>query len=169
MDPVTAFAMASGGAKALSALHTGYAQVGQQTAQAGAAAYNRDLAYQNADTVSVQANLREEQMRREARQVQGAQRAGVAESGTGFGGSNLDVMRQDATTAALDALNARYEGALQRTSYFNEGQAQDFQRRVLKKAASASKVGGWIGAGSSLLGGVSSYVSGGGKLPAFGR
>lgn len=153
---------------ALGALQSGYAQAGQYNAQAGAAAYNRDLARQNADTVSAQANAREEQIRREGRQTLGAQRGAIAESGTGFTGSNLDIMQQDAANLALDALNARYEGALSRTSYENEAAGQEYQRKAAKKAAGNAKIAGWIGAGSSLLSGSGNYLKAGGKIPSFG-
>ena len=56
----------------------------------------------------------EEQVRRESRQVLAVQRAAVAESGGGFGGSHRLLMAQDAALAELDALNVRHDGALNR-------------------------------------------------------
>lgn len=159
MDPGTLL-IAATAFKSIGSLVSGYSDAANLEAQAGAAGYNARLARQNAGTVSEQADLREEQMRREARQVQGGQRAAIAESGTGFEGSNLDIYRQDAALAELDALNTRYEGALARTSYMNEASAQDYQRRSLKKAAGMAKVNAWMSAGAELVGGAGSYMGG---------
>lgn len=167
MDPATALVVGSTALKAGSALSSGYSKSAQAKSQATAAEFNRDLALQNATTASAQADLREEQMRREARQVQGAQRAAVAESGTGFVGSNLDILSQDAVTASLDALNARYEGQLQAAGYRNDAITQDYQAKGFKKQAKAAKVGAWLSAGSAILNGASSYASGGGKIPGL--
>lgn len=165
MEPTTAFLAASTALKAVGALRSGYSQSAQAKSQATAAEFNRDLANQNAATTSAQADLREEQMRREARQVQGAQRAAVAESGTGFGGSNQDILEQDAVTASLDALNARYEGQLQSTGYRNDAITQAYQAKGFRKQAKAAKAGAWLGAGAAVLQGASSYAAGGGKIP----
>jgi hypothetical protein len=165
MEPVSATLAAGTALKAVGALHSGYSQSAQAKSQATAAEFNRDLANQNAATTSAQAGLREEQMRREARQVQGAQRAAVAEGGTGFVGSNLDILNQDAVTASLDALNTRYEGQLQSTGYRNDAITQDYQAKGFKKQAKAAKVGAWLSAGSAIIQGASSYASGGGKIP----
>lgn len=167
MDPATAFVVGSTALKAGSALSSGYSKSAQANSQATAAEFNRDLANQNAATASAQAGLREEQMRREARQVQGAQRAAVAESGTGFVGSNLDILQQDAVTASLDALNTRYEGQLQSAGYRNDAITQDYQAKGFKKQAKAAKVGAWLGAGAAVLQGASSYAGGGGKIPGM--
>lgn len=167
MDPATALVIGSTALKAGSALRSGYSQSAQAKSQATAAEFNRDLANQNAEATSAQAGLREEQMRREARQVQGAQRAAVAESGTGFVGSNLDILEQDAVTASLDALNTRYEGQLQSAGYRNDAITQEYQRRGFKKQAKAAKVGAWLSAGSAIINGASSYASGGGKIPGM--
>ena len=167
MEPTTALLVGSTALKAVGAIRGGYSQSAQAASQATAAEFNRDLALQNATTTSAQAGLREEQMRREARQVQGAQRAAVAESGTGFVGSNLDVLEQDAVTASLDALNTRYEGQLQSTGYRNDAITQEYQRKGFKKQAKAAKAGAWLSAGSAIINGASSYAGGGGKIPGM--
>lgn len=169
MDPGTALLVGSTALKAGSALRSGYAKSAQAKSQASAAEMNRDLANQNAATTSAQADLREEQMRREARQVQGAQRAAVAEGGTGFGGSNQDILQQDAVTASLDALNTRYEGQVQSTGFRNDALTQDYQAKGFKKQAKAAKVGAWLSAGSQIIKGASSYAAGGGKIPGMSK
>jgi hypothetical protein len=59
-------------------------------------------------------------MRRESDQLLGAQRAAIAESGTGAGGSNGLIMAQDAALAELDGLTERYEGRLKMTELDNQ-------------------------------------------------
>ena len=102
---------------------TAAVSAGSAAADAGAATGSKHFAAavtrQNILTNSQQAGIREEQVRRDARQTLGEQAAAVAESGTGFGGSNRDLMEQDSAKAALDALNARYEGKLNRRNQQN--------------------------------------------------
>lgn len=159
-DPMTMM-IAAAAFKSAGKLVSGYSEAAGYEAQANAEGYNARLATQNAETASSQANLREEQMRREARQVQGEQRAAIAEGGTGFGGSNLDIVRQDASLAELDALNARYTGALQRTSYTNEAASHRFAQKSLKKAAGRAKINAWISTGAEMIGGTAGYGGGG--------
>jgi hypothetical protein len=118
-----------------------------------AAMSDRDarIAEANAKSASRLANQREEQSRRDARQALGAQAATVAQSGTGMGGSNALVMRQAGADAELDALNARHEGVLKRYAFLNEAQSDRF-------AAKTARIGGWIGAGSSLLSATGDYL-----------
>ena len=168
MDPVTALLVAAAATKAVGALQSGYSKADEYKSQAGVAGYNRDVANQNAETTSVQSGLREEQVRREARQTQGAQRAGVAESGTGFGGSNREIMDQDAVTASLDALNTRYDGQLQRRGYEAEAVTSELQRKAAKRSASSAIKAGWLAAGSAVLQGASGYASGGSSMAGSG-
>jgi hypothetical protein len=118
-------------------LFSGYSQGGQYDAEARV-----DEA--NARAVLSQANQREEQTRRETGLALGEQAAAVAQSGTGFGGSNALLMRQSGANAELDALNARYEGALQSTSYRNKALGERY-------AAKNARIGGWIGAGTAAM------------------
>jgi hypothetical protein len=79
--------------------------------------YGAQLARENSKLVGDQAAARELSLRRESGQALGEQRAAVAESGTGLGGSNGLLMAQDAALAELDALNTRYEGRLKMHEY----------------------------------------------------
>ncbi|WGM40807.1 hypothetical protein [Caulobacter sp. NIBR1757] len=83
-------------------------------------AYSAKVARENAKTVGEQSTMRQEAMRRESDQLLGAQRAAIAESGTGTGGSNALVAAQDAALAELDALTERYEGRLKMAEYDNQ-------------------------------------------------
>lgn len=70
-----------------------------------------------------QAYADEEALRREARQVLGAQAAAMAQSGTGLGGTNEALVRQSAALAELDALNIRYRGLTQAKALRAEAKA----------------------------------------------
>jgi hypothetical protein len=89
--------------------------------QAAERTYGWKLADANARQVGNQTAANEAQVRREARQTLGAQSAAIAESGTGFGGSNALIAAQDAALAELDALNIRYGGRLRMAGYDSEG------------------------------------------------
>lgn len=95
---------------------------GAADGQASAAqrAFSSKAARDNARTVGDQSAMRHEAMRRESGQMLGAQRAAIAESGTGSGGSNGLIAAQDATLAELDALTERYEGRLKMTELDNQ-------------------------------------------------
>lgn len=83
-------------------------------------AFSSQVARENARAVGDQSAMRQEAMRRENDQVLGAQRAAIAESGTGAGGSNGLIAAQDATLAELDLLTERFEGRLKMTEYDNQ-------------------------------------------------
>lgn len=86
----------------------------QQGQQARATAdYNARQEQIGADVTRRQAAAREELQRKEARKFLGRQRAAIAESGTGFGGSARDIAVDSALDAELDALNIRYQGELE--------------------------------------------------------
>lgn len=89
-------------------------------ASAAQRAFSSQAARDNARTVGDQSAMRQEAMRRESDQLLGGQRAAIAESGTGAGGSNGLIMAQDAALAELDALTERYEGRLKMTGLDNQ-------------------------------------------------
>jgi len=150
MDPFTAAMVAAGTLKAVGSVVEGQSQAKAAKAEARIADANAQMTYD-------QTNQREEQVRRESRLALSDQAAAIAESGTGFTGSNLDVMKQSATNAELDALNTRYQGSVTALSYKNKAAG-------LRRAASDSLRSGWIGAGTAALQTIGSYggSSGGG-------
>lgn len=150
MDPFTAAMVAAGTMKAVGSLVEGQSQAKAYKAEARMADANAQMTYD-------QTNQREEQVRRESRAALSDQAAAVAQSGTGFTGSNLDVMKQSAANAELDALNTRYQGSVTAVSYKNKAAG-------LRRAASDSLRAGWLGAGTAALSTVASYgsASGGG-------
>jgi hypothetical protein len=140
---------------ALSAV--GQAQTQEQAADVAALNADRDrqIAEANADITSAQANAREEDVRREARQKLGASRAAIAQSGTGLLGSNSDIYSQQARDAEMDALNVRYSGNLERTGLLNQGQTAAINSQTYKQTGKSAMKTGYVKAGTSLLQGAS--------------
>lgn len=131
---------------------------GRQTAnqlrdQAENEQYAADMAKANRDISARQYSAREEALRRSARQALGAQRAAIAESGTGFGGSNLAIQKQSTANAELDALNLRYQGALERVGFDAEISTRLYNKSALRKGASQAMRLRWFNAASAFFGG----------------
>lgn len=108
---------------------------------------------QNLEITGQQASQAEEQQRREARQLLGAGRAAVAQSGIAMTGSAADIMKQSATNAELDALNIRYAGTLERQSILNEIGMMNFEKDVVKMRGQQAMRMRWGNAMSGLFGG----------------
>jgi hypothetical protein len=145
------FAGAAAGAAATSSIMQGlggYAQAAQSAndmrAQARAARLRADL-------VDQQTAARVGQVRREAGQVLGEQRAAIAQSGLGMGGTMQAISDSSSRAAELDAAIARWNGTVEATALRD-------QARGLRRAARATKFNAGLGLASSLLGaGVSGY------------
>jgi len=126
--------------------------------------YNAAIQRQNAGAALQQSASEQARQNRQARRVMGEQRAAVAQSGTGFGGSNADLLDQSATLAELDMLNIAYEGQMRARGYEIQAQGEDYSRKVNRRNAGNAKTAGIFSAGRSLLTGFSSGYgkSGGG-------
>jgi hypothetical protein len=126
--------------------------------------YNATIDRQNADAALQQSASEQARQNRRARQVMGEQRAATAQSGTGFGGSNADILDQSATLAELDMLNIAYEGQMRARGHNIQAQGEEFSAGVNKANAKKAKNAGYMNAGRSLLTGFSSGYgkSGGG-------
>jgi hypothetical protein len=117
--------------------------------------YNATIDRQNADTARQQSASEQARQNRRARQVMGEQRAATAQSGTGFGGSNADLLDQSATLAELDMLNIAYEGQMRARGQEIQAQGEDYSAGVNKGNAKRAKRAGIFNAGRSLLTGAS--------------
>lgn len=136
---------------AATAVVGGIQAISQGFAQAATASANADLLRDQATTTANLTAAQEAEVRRRGRRVLGEQRAAIAESGTGFGGANADLMRQSATDLEMDALNVRYQGYLQRRGLTNQAKMTEWQGRQAKRSA-------LIGGGLSILGGTGLYL-----------
>lgn len=122
----------------------GAIQQGQQSADASKA--NAQLAETQATSALQQGVAEEDKLRRQQASFNGEARAATAQSGTGFGGSNLDLAKQNATLQQLDLLNTRYNAQLQASGLM----AQANQDRI--SAGNATKNATLSAAGSALSG-----------------
>lgn len=144
--------MVQGGINIGTELIKGRQQANELRTQAELEGRNIELAKQNREIVNRQYSAREEAMRRSARQALGAQRAAIAQSGTGFSGSNLDIMKQSTANAELDALNLRYAGQLEDASMQNDITMRQFNKDNLRRAAKNTMKMRWHNAGAALFG-----------------
>lgn len=122
--------------------------------------YNATIQRQNADASLQQSASEQARQNRRARQVMGEQRAATAQSGTGFGGSNADLLDQSATLAELDMLNIAYEGQMRARGSEIQAQGEDYSASANRRTARNTRRAGIFNAGRSLLTGVSSGYGG---------
>lgn len=122
----------------------------QAKSAADAANANAKLAKGQARQASMVANQNEEAKRRENYIEMGRNRASIGQTGTGFGGSNYDIERQNEIFQELDALNIRYEGNVQRQGLL--AQASQY-----KAEASSAWTRGLFGAAGQLFGSFGNY------------
>ena len=144
------------GVGAMGAIQQGEAQSNAYKAQADANRYNAIVAKNNADAANQQANAKEEMQRRQFAQVQGEANAAIAQSNTGFLGTNEDILKQNAINAELDALNIRYQGQQQAKGLLAQSQLDTFNADQNMVNASNAKTASYYGAGANLLSGVGS-------------
>lgn len=141
----------------MSGLIQGFADFQQGRADAAIAEHNAKMAEQQAVVERQQAGAAEELQRKQFRRFAGKQRAAIVQSGIGSGGSALDIARQSAVDAELDALNIRYQGELR----YGAAKAQASQFRAQARAA---KTQGRLALGAGLLQtGEQAYAMGGGR------
>lgn len=113
-----------------------------------------------------QYGAREESLRRNIRAQLGAQSAAIAESGTGFGGSNLAIQRQSETAGELDVLNLRYQGQLERMGMDIDLANLRYNKTALRKAAKTAMRMRWHNAAAAFFGASTVNPSGGGGTTA---
>lgn len=166
-----ALTIASTAISAVGSIVQGQQQAANYNAQAQANAYNAQvqrnnaiIAENNARAASDQANAKEEAQRRHFRSLQGQAIAGVAQSGTGFDGSNEDLLKQNAVANELDALTIRYEGQNQSNAFTAEANnrraqadLEQFSSGVNRMNASNAITASYFNAGANLLSGASRY------------
>lgn len=154
------FAVVAALTSAVGALVQGQQDSADLKQQAQIEGYHAQIADQQARQAGQRASAAEEAQRREARQVLGGQRAAIAQSGTSFSGSNMDIMRQSTTAAELDALNIQYAGNVERGNFLEEGKMRRYNQSALKDKAKATRRMSWFNA---LGSGMQAYGGAGGK------
>lgn len=137
-DPVTWLWVATAFSAGTTAV-SGYQQSQQAEAEA-------DLASKNATAAAEQAAQAEDATRRRNRSILARQRAAIAESGIGFGGSSETLQQTSAVQAELDALNIRYEGRMR-------GLGFQADANIARQRGRNAMTGGALSASGQLLGG----------------
>jgi hypothetical protein len=147
-DPFTWITIASAAVGAVGAIQQGNAASASAKSQAHAADYNAAVSRNQAQQ-SLQVSAAEQlALSRKQRQFFGMQRAAIAQSGTGFGGSNADILEQSGTLAELELLNIAYEGDLRSKGFMAQSTLDTFQAGAARRNASAARTAGYLGAGA---------------------
>ncbi|OGT79396.1 MAG: hypothetical protein A3J35_04355 [Gammaproteobacteria bacterium RIFCSPLOWO2_02_FULL_52_10] len=116
----------------------------QGQSQAASSDYNAAVARNNAVYARQVAAENERRQRILTRKTIGGARAGYGASGVTLEGTPLDVPRESAANAELDALTIRHQGELAARGYENTATLDTF-------AASGARTGGYISAADELL------------------
>jgi type II secretory pathway pseudopilin PulG len=148
---VGAIASAAGTAVAISS------QKAAGEAANDAAKYNAKLAENNAIMASQQARFKADQQKRRNRLVLGSQRANFLKSGATIEGTPDDVLYNSSIEAELDQAAILYQGEVSSRGLQARARLSEYEG---KQAQSA----GNIAAAGSLLSGVGSAASYGGKI-----
>lgn len=149
-------AAAAAAARGLGVYSSGRQQEAQYTAQARANDYNAAILRQRAESTLEAYGSREDSKRRENRTALGRAAAQAAESGTGLSGSNLDVIEQNTRLQELDALNIRYEGAMQAHGLQAQANLENWQGDVNRSYRNQQRSLTWLNTAGSILGSASS-------------
>lgn len=129
---------------------------GQIRAEADAADQNARILDEKALQVGSEGARNEEAVRRQYRQLAGEQFAAASEGGFNATGSVLDIVRQSARDAEVDALNVRYGAQTEARGYRLEAANMRAQSVIARKLAKRAKLAGYLsagGEGASMLGG----------------
>ena len=136
----------------------GYAASRAAQANANSASAQAAMARQQAQASLVKATQAAEMQRREASRRLGSLRAGYASSGVAMAGTPLDVLSSSVSQAALDEQQVIANGVNQATGLNNQAATYDAQASAYRSQGDDAILGGFMGAGSSLLmGGAQMY------------
>lgn len=148
MEPTTTLAAIKLGASAVSAI--GSLLGGGE--QADAAEMAAAIARQNARLSIRKGEYDVGSIRKGADKFLGMQRASIAESGLGSGGTNAALAAESIGNIETDVTNTRRDAALTAAGYNAESNA-------LQQQASSQRFAGAVGGASSLLSGASDFYA----------
>lgn len=159
-DPVTWLAIGSAALGAVGAISSANAQSASAQSAANAARYNAAADTARATVALQQGNANEESQRRQAALAIGRQNAAMAESGVDISsGSALDLYKQSATNAELDALNIRYGSQLQAQGLQQQSTLDTLSANQSDRNASSAQTAGYLNAGASALSAYGTYTT----------
>jgi len=154
----------------IGAINQAQAQSAAYKAQAQANNYNATVQRQNAEVARRESTAQQEIQQRKFDALQAEAEAGIAQSGTGFNGSNIDLLRQNKLNNELDKLTIRYAGDEKARGYQAQSDISAYNSRVNLANADNAITAGYFNAGANLLSGANKYAyySQTGKLPGMG-
>jgi len=124
--------------------------VSQRNTQKNIAEANAEAARKSAETERMQGTERQNALRRRIALITGTQNAAIAQSGTGFGGSAADVMKQSAINSEFDVLTTKYESELRARGFGVQAANEMFAGRRAAAAGRGEAIG-------SILSGAAQY------------
>lgn len=152
--------IASAGIGALGAIRSADASSSAASYNAEVAANNATIAQQNATWAGQageqQAAMQEQKTRATVGAIQASQAAGGVDVNSG---SAVDVRSSAAQLGELDAITIRSNAARQAYGYNVQAAGDTSQSQLDRFQASQDTTGGYINAGSTLLGGIGSATS----------
>lgn len=162
-DPITILAAVSALSAAVGvagAVTSANAQRASAESAANAADYNAAADNQRATVALQQGNANEEAQRRQASLAMGRQAGATAQSGVDLSsGSALDLYKQSATNAELDALNIRYGSQLQAQGLQSQTVLDSMSAQQSRNNASTAMTAGYLNAGAAALSSYGTYTS----------
>lgn len=127
---------------------------------ADTAAKNKKIAEENAQRTLVIAQENQFDVDQETAALLGEQEAIQAGSGLSLdSGSFIQTRASARQLGRIDALNVREAGVIQAEAYRNEGDAYAAEVVAARKAKGNALLGGFLGVGTSLVGGAQQLVS----------
>jgi len=152
--------IAATAASTVGALYGGAQQASSYNQQAAAAEQGAAAGRLQARQAYDAGTSNEVMQRRQAAQQLGAQRAAVAESGFNpNSGSALQVQRDSAINAEMDALQTRYEGLLRGNAFDQQARQDEYQAKVLRSSAKNARTSSYVSAAAAALSGATAYGS----------
>jgi hypothetical protein len=166
---VSGFSAIMGGQQQAAALK---AQKAGMQYQAQAANYEAQVAGQNAAAARTAGEVKANQLREQQRRLEGSVRAGYGAAGVTGAGTPLEVMNENTRLMEQDLINQNYNTEVQVQTYQNQAAQLRSGAGFYNSAANyyggmapAAATAGYLGAGSTLLGGAYKFLS---SRPSFG-
>jgi hypothetical protein len=158
---------------AVSSVSQGIYQGAAMKQQAEAASYNRMVALQNAESVRKAGEYAEEQQRKDALRLLGAQKAAYGKAGVTMEGTPLEMVAQTAAELEQEALATRYNYGVEESRYLSQAGYYGYEAERQRALSSYPVGAGILKAGTTLLttggsmGMQYQYGKSGGKVPGL--
>lgn len=156
-DPVT-LTLIGTAVSAGTSIFRGIAGANANKYQAQVAEMNQKIALDNAERAKHRAALTAQDQSAETTALLGLQAAGMGASGLAIGSPSFVLARKTARELGRrDSLNIEHQGELEAYALRTEAANYKAEASASKVAAKNSLIGGFLGAGSSLISGASKF------------